>query len=128
MNERRKTPTDPAIDAKKMERRMGDRRDSHRIPIEVEVREGNGPYELHNGNISIGGMFFEKPLSLPIGAVVKLRFMLPDMERHLEVQGEVVEITAVGTVREIGTRVRFFDLDTRSELLIARFLDQHPEH
>jgi uncharacterized protein (TIGR02266 family) len=90
------------------------------------VAEGNGPFERHRGDISIGGVFFEKPLSLPAGAVVQLRFTLPTLDRELEVKAEVVEITAVGPVRKAGTRVRFVDLDTRSELLIARYLDQHP--
>jgi len=125
MSERRKT--DPNLSAPSgSDRRMGDRRDSHRLPIEVEVAEGNGPFERHRGDISIGGVFFEKPLSLPAGAVVQLRFTLPTLDRELEVKAEVVEITAVGPVRKAGTRVRFVDLDTRSELLIARYLDQHP--
>ncbi len=107
------------------ERRMGDRRDSHRVPLEVEVREGNGPFEKQQGNISIGGMFFVKPLSLPMGALVQLRFSLPGVGQELLVKGEVVEITSVGKPDEKGTRVRFVNLDIKAELFIAKYLDQH---
>ncbi|NMB77125.1 MAG: pilus assembly protein PilZ [Myxococcales bacterium] len=124
MPERRKT--DPrAIRPEKRERRLGDRRDSHRLPIEVEVAEGNGPFEKHQGDISIGGVFFKKPLSLPIGAQVQLRFTLPGLERTIDVRGEVVEVTNAGGTFTAGTRVRFSDLDVRAELLIARYLDQN---
>ena len=109
------------------ERRMGDRRDSHRVPIAVEVSEGNKPFEQHEGNISIGGIFFRKPLTLPTGAVVQLRFTLPSSEKELLLKGEVVEITAVGTPDEKGTRVRFVGLDLKSEMTIARYLDEHLE-
>jgi hypothetical protein len=109
------------------ERRMGDRRDSHRVPIKIEVSEGNKPFEAHEGNISIGGIFFKKPLTLPIGAVVQLRFTLPDTENELLLKGELVEITAVGTPEEKGTRVRFVGLDLKSEMAIARYLDEHLE-
>ena len=109
------------------ERRMGDRRDSHRVPIAVEVSEGNKPFEKHEGNISIGGIFFRKPLVLPTGAVVQLRFKLPGVEKELLLKGEVVEITAVGTPEEKGTRVRFVGLDLKSEMTIARYLDEHLE-
>lgn len=113
--------------ATREERRLGDRRESHRVPIRVEVKEENKHWVNHEGNVAIGGMYFSKPLDLPTGAVVKLRFDLPGMEKRIEVKAEVVEITAVGKPSEVGTRVRFTDLDLRSELLIARFLDQNPE-
>lgn len=109
------------------ERRSGDRRESHRVPIDVEVRVGNGPYERHTGNVGIGGMYFVKPLDLPTGAMVQIRFVLPGMDKQIETKAEVVEITAVGQPSAVGTRVRFVDLDLRSELLVARFLDQNKQ-
>lgn len=109
------------------ERRMGDRRESHRVAIKVEVRVGNQDYQAHQGNIAIGGVYFEKPLDLPTGAVIQLRFDLPGLDKRVETRAEVVEITAVGRPSEVGTRVKFTDLDLRSELLIARYLDQNPE-
>jgi len=97
------------------------------VAIEIEVKVGNGPYDRHLGNIGIGGVFFAKPLDLPTGAMVQLRFTLPEMDKAVEAKAEVVEITAVGKPATVGTRVRFVDLDLRSELLIARFLDQHTQ-
>lgn len=106
------------------ERRLGDRRESHRLPIEVEVKQGNSPFSSHQGNIGIGGVFFKVPLELPTGALVQLRFTLPG-DQAISVKAEVVEITAVGRPEEHGTRVRFINLDIKDELAIARFLDEH---
>ena len=125
MTDRRKGDNRRDNGSKGSERRMGDRRDSHRVSIAIEVSEGNKAFERHEGNISIGGIFFQKPLDLPTGAVVQLRFTLPDTDKELLVKGEVVEITAVGTPQEKGTRVRFTGLDLESEMLIARYLDEH---
>jgi hypothetical protein len=109
------------------DRRGGDRRESHRVSIEVEVKVGNGPFERHTGNVGIGGMYFVKPLDLPTGALLQLRFVLPGMDKQIEARAEVVEITAVGQPSAVGTRVKFIDLDLRSELLVARFLDQNKQ-
>ncbi len=108
------------------ERRLGDRRESHRVPVQVEIRQGNGPFEPHPGNIGIGGVFFTKPLELPTGAVVQLRFRLPGVERTLQLKGEVVEVSLVSRPEERGTRVRFLEPDIQTELSIARFLDENP--
>lgn len=125
MDDRRKRSDRRDSTTRGEERRMGDRRDSHRIAVDVEVREGNGPFELRKGNIAIGGVFFDQPLSLPTGSVVQLRFTLPGTEQELLVKAEVVEITSVGAPEDKGTRVRFTDLDLKTELHIAKFLDEH---
>lgn len=109
------------------ERRAGDRRESHRVDLPIEVKVGNDDYVTHGGNVAIGGVFFSRPLELPTGAVVQLRFDLPGLDKRVQTRAEVVEITAVGNPTDVGTRVRFMDLDLRSELLIARFLDRNPE-
>ena len=109
------------------ERRQGDRRESHRVPIEVQVKVGNEEWKSHQGNVGIGGVYFRQPLDLPTGAVVGLRIDLPGLDKRVEAKAEVVEITAVGKPTAIGTRVKFTELNLRSELLLARYLDQHPE-
>lgn len=125
MPDRRKGGDRRGDNSRGVERRMGDRRDSHRVPVQIEVREGNKPFEAHAGNLAIGGVFFQKPLALPIGAVVQLRFALPGQDTLVETRGELVEITAVGKPADKGTRVRFIDLDLKSEMSIARYLDEH---
>ena len=127
MDDRRKRSDRRDTTTRGEERRMGDRRDSHRLPMDVEVREGNASFEKHQGNIAIGGMFFAQPLMLPTGSVVQLRFTLPGTEQELLVKGEVVEITSVGAPEETGTRVRFNDLDLKTELHIAKFLDENTD-
>lgn len=102
-----------------------DRRESHRIPLDIDVRVGEEAWKTSRGNIAIGGLYFEKPLSLPIGAVVQLRFDLPGLDKRIETRAEVVEVTSAGKPNELGTRVKFIGLDLRTELLIARFLDRY---
>jgi uncharacterized protein (TIGR02266 family) len=125
MSERRRDDDTQELALEGAERRMGDRRDSHRVAIEVEVKEGNEKYEKHDGNLGIGGVYFDRPLSLPIGSQVYVRFKLPDSNEKIEAKGEVVEITSIGQPKDNGTRVRFVDLDIKTELLIARYLDSH---
>jgi hypothetical protein len=125
--EDRRNGDDRREDRPGAERRQGDRRDSHRVPIQIQVKVGNQDYEVHSGNVAIGGVYFKQPLDLPTGAVVGLRFELPGLDKWVDARAEVVEITAVGKPTAVGTRVKFVELDLRSELLLARFLDMHPE-
>jgi Tfp pilus assembly protein PilZ len=105
------------------ERRMGERRDSQRLPLQVSVKIGDRAFEAYAADISIGGVYFEKQLPLSPGEVVQLRFSLPQFDKKLEVAAEVMEAVQ-GDASPSGTRVRFVELDLRTELLIARYLDE----
>ena len=120
-NERRTAP--PAEgNTRRAERRMGDRRDSPRVPMKILVRqvELGGSFEERSGDIGVGGVFFEER-SLPIGREVELRFRLPGLEREVRCQGEVVRVSQ-GPGKP-GAHVRFVDLPTEVELAVARFID-----
>jgi PilZ domain. len=106
------------------ERRMGERRDSLRLPLQVAVKVGERAFEDYPGDISIGGVFFERALPVSPGDVVLLRFNLPQFDKQIEVAGEVMAIAHAGCAVPSGTRVKFVELDLRNELLIARYLDE----
>jgi Tfp pilus assembly protein PilZ len=124
MNDRRKKSQHCGDATQSNDRRMGERRDSMRLPLQVAVKVDGGAFEDYAGDISIGGVFFEKPLPVSYGEEVVLRFNLPQFDKQLEVRGEVMEITQGGSAIRSGTRVKFVELDLRSELLIARYLDE----
>jgi Tfp pilus assembly protein PilZ len=106
------------------ERRMGERRDSLRLPLQVAVKVGERAFEDYPGNISIGGVFFEQPLPVSPGDTVLLRFNIPQFDKQIEVTGEVMAIAPGDGAIPPGTRVKFVELDLRTELLIARYLDE----
>ncbi len=106
------------------ERRMGERRDSLRLPLQVSVKIGERAFEDYAGDLSIGGVFFEKQLPVSPGEEVLLRFRLPLFDKKLEVKGEVMEVAQGDGAIPSGTRVKFVELDLRTELLIARYLDE----
>lgn len=113
------TPLSPE---RKVERRMGERRDSPRIPMKILVRqvELGGSFEERPGDLGVGGAFFEER-SIPVGRRVELRFRLPGLEREVRCQGEVLRVSR--EPEKAGVHVRFMDLPTEVELAIARFID-----
>jgi uncharacterized protein (TIGR02266 family) len=101
----------------------GDRRDSLRLPIRLMVRETarGGSYDEHDGDISLGGVFFTVDHAPP-GTKVELRFLLPGENIEVRVAGEILEVSSEGT--GYGAHVRFEALSLEDELAIARFLEK----
>jgi hypothetical protein len=129
LDRRRKTTGELELDLRRhKERRMGDRRESPRIPVTLLVRydELGGSFEERQGDIAIGGVYFLERFAPP-GRGVQLRFHFPGREGDVRVQGEIVRVSEHGN--DFGVHIRFLDLDTRTELAIARFIDDrsHPE-
>lgn len=58
-----------------------------RLPVEVSFQ--GQVLETFTRNISLGGMFLEKSGNLPFGAVVQLRFSLPDIAGPVTVDAHV---------------------------------------
>lgn len=103
-----------------------DRRESPRVPLKLFVREadaGNSFMEK-NGDIGVGGVYFEDPAP-PVGAAVELRFTLPGRDVKVEIQcrGEIVRVCDCHG--KFGAHVRFLEMSTEDELAIAKFLDDH---
>ncbi len=120
---------DDMIDAevpstRKRERRMGDRRDSPRVPLTLLVRsvEEGGSFVEHKGDISVGGVFFSDRHA-PTGRQVELRFRIAGYDREIRCQGEIIRVSQ--GKGQSGAHVRFVDLPTDVELAVARFIDAH---
>jgi hypothetical protein len=100
-----------------------DRRDSHRVPIELLVRDAalGGSFEPYHGNIGIGGVYFDA-LHPPVGSKVELRFMVPGAREEVRAVGEVLRVSREG--ERFGAHVKFVEIPLDAELAIARFLQQ----
>ncbi len=117
--ERRGTTADPA---RKRDRRMGDRRDSPRIPITLQVRDGAGEFREAEGDLSVGGAYFVTAQT-PSANQLELKFKLPGVRREIKTAAEVLRIGGYGG--RVGVHVKFSDLDTQDELAVAKFIDDH---
>lgn len=100
-----------------------ERRDSHRVPIQLLVRDAalGGSFEPYQGNLGIGGVYYEA-LHPPIGSRVDLRFLVPGAVEEIQGVGEVLRVSRDGD--RFGAHVRFVELPLDAELAIARFLQQ----
>ncbi len=98
-----------------------DRRDSVRIALPLLVRdvELGGSFEERQGNLGLGGAFYEA-LHPPAGDRVEVRFLLPGRREEIRVLAEVVRLSREG--ERFGIHLRFLDLPLETELAIARFL------
>jgi hypothetical protein len=120
----RRSSSEPAeVDARQRQRRMGDRRDSPRLPIKLLVRdvEAGGSFEERDGDIGVGGVFFKERF-VPTGRRVELRFQLPTMTDEIRCEGEVVHFSEADG--RTGAHVQFLELPIATERAIARFIDE----
>jgi uncharacterized protein (TIGR02266 family) len=125
-DDRRKGRPDSRAGQQRAERRRGDRRRDIRVPVNIWVEEykDDDLYIQQAGNISVGGVFFERTIPHPIGTRVRLRFTLPDSDAVIETTGEVVSTPAED---EFGAGIHFVDLDPVEERLIRDFVQQRVE-
>ncbi len=105
------------------ERRKGDRRRDIRVPVNIWVEEyqGDDVYFQQAGNLSVGGVFFERTIPHPIGTKVGLRFSIPGSDGVIETTGEVVSVPAD---EEFGAGIRFLDLDPVEEQIIKEYIEK----
>ena len=109
-------------DLRRRERRMGDRRESPRLPIKVWVKNTtSNKFEQVDGDLSVGGMHFVDKLPID-GKRIDLRFKIPGRDAEVRVAGEVIKISKKQT--GYGAHVRFGDMDVDTELAIARFIHE----
>lgn len=104
-------------------RRWTDRRDSPRVPVRIRVRRADSkdPFDLREGNISLGGFAWFGG-ALPVGTWVEAALVLPGDGEELKVRGEVLDVGHGG--RGSSAHVRFLALPEELELRIARYLDE----
>ncbi len=130
MAERRNTDEIGALpgkgDAKEANRvrRMGERRDSPRVPMKFLLRDiaEGGSYEERDGDLAIGGIYW-KGKHAPVGTEVEVRFRLKGVPSEVRAKGEIIRVSDQG--KGLDFHVRFTELDVKSELAIARFIDSN---
>jgi PilZ domain-containing protein len=100
-----------------------ERRDSARVPIRLLVRDTalGGSFEPFDGNLGIGGVYFEA-LHPPVGSAVELRFLVPGAREEVYVLGDVLRVSREGA--RFGAHVKFVEIPLEAELAIARWLQQ----
>jgi hypothetical protein len=120
--DRRKGRPDDRGEQSPAERRRTDRRRDARVPVNIWVEEHQGEdlYFQQAGNLSVGGVFFERTIPHPIGTRVRLRFQLPGSEGVIETVGEVVSSPAEV---DLGAGIKFVDLDPVEEKIIRDYVD-----
>jgi uncharacterized protein (TIGR02266 family) len=89
---------------------MSERRQHPRLSISVEVDFGseNNFYSARTRDISVGGLFIECDIALPIGT--RLRVDLKFLQRQLHAEGEVTWVLLGEGDQPAGMGVRFVDL------------------
>ena len=96
-----------------------------RVPMTFLLRDvGNtkGEWEEREGDLSTAGIGW-RGKTPPLGREVDVRFRLPGIPRELRAAGEILRV--VKRTGGIDFRVRFTELDGKSEAAIARYLDDH---
>ena len=125
--DRRQGRQDERDDQAASERREQERRRGTRVPISIWVEETKGEdlYYQQTGNLSLGGIYFERTIPHPVGTRVKLRFELPGKEGVVETNGEVVNVP--DNPADLGAGIKFVDLDAVEERLIQEYIDEHAD-
>lgn len=59
------------------------------LTLEVKVLYEGKPYTGLARNLSLGGMFIEADVSIPIGTVIKMNCSIPAMKEETEIEGTV---------------------------------------
>ena len=72
-------------------------------------------------DVSVGGMFINVGMPLPVGSQLSLTFRLSPTEPSISCRGKVV-FSSVG----LGMGVSFLDLSPEGKLALERFVDRVP--
>ena len=100
-----------------------ERRDSPRLPMTfrlLDLSDKNGTWMERDGDLSLGGIHWHGS-DTPHGVAIDVRFRLPNEPYELHAHSEILRIMGRGATTHV--HARFTDLDLRSELAIARYLD-----
>jgi hypothetical protein len=99
-----------------------DRRDSHRIPLELLVREEQmGSYDQRVGNLGLGGVFFTAGHPPPRSRM-DLRLRLPGIRDEVVLEAEVVRVAE--QAGQFGIHLRFVEPPLELEMAVAKYLHQ----
>jgi len=123
VGERRKRHDSVAADRRRADRRKADdRREAERVPLELWMEEVSGEdvYFRRTGNVSVGGVFFDRAIPHAIGTMVTLKFALPGEREMVVARGEVV--STAGNNQGLGMGVKFITIEGDGEKRIRAYL------
>ena len=96
-------------------------RESPRCEARLFVRNPQGKFEQHLGNLGIGGCFFKTSDFMVLGQEVVLVLVLQELDLKVKVSGKVIRMNP--DRRYMGVAVKFDKLSFETERMIARWLD-----
>lgn len=96
----------------------------HDIRIPVDFSYQGRDFQGQSRNISLGGLFVETTASLPFGATVTVKFHIPNLKEHIEVEAEIRWVeNKDGVVEGIG--VQFRGLRAKQVWALNKFFADH---
>ena len=110
--ERRRTAKTVTRDRRGLQRRTGrDRREDARVALELWMEEmaGEDVYFRRTGNVSEGGVYFDRAIPHALGTMVTLKFSLPGEREMVVARGKVV--SAAGAGQGLGMGVKFVSVE-----------------
>lgn len=109
--ERRSKKVGIKKDRRADQRRSRKRRTQERVPLELWMEEmaGDDVYFRRTGNVSEGGVYFDRAIPHSLGTVVTLKFALPGDKEMVVVRGKVV--SAAGSNQGLGMGVKFVHVE-----------------
>ena len=100
-----------------------ERRESIRMPIQLQVRQPSGDWgPLHEGDLSIGGACVKQPDPFRFDAFLDLAFVLPGEEMSRSVHCHVLRY--IVDRGELAAVMTFERIELEDELAIARAVDE----
>jgi uncharacterized protein (TIGR02266 family) len=90
------------------------------MAVEIDFRSQHNFYSGRTHDISVGGLFIETNVALPIGT--KLTVELKLMKKDLQADGEVVWVLVGDADEPVGVGVRFVDLSPVVKKNIEAFM------
>jgi uncharacterized protein (TIGR02266 family) len=101
---------------------MNERRQHPRlsIAVEVDLRSEHNFYSAQTRDISVGGIFIETDVALPIGT--RLRIDLKFLKKRIDTDVEVTWVLVGEGQQAAGVGVRFVDLPDSARRDIEKFM------
>jgi hypothetical protein len=119
-SDRRHRALVPEAIERRRQRRAEDRRDSVRVRVRLEVREGEGRFEERIGNLGIEGAYFESPVRAWAGPL-ELRFPVLGTHRQVTAAARIVGVSLLAS-GDLGLHCQFIDLPAMDQFALARVL------
>jgi hypothetical protein len=109
------------IERRAADRRQRERRIGSRVPVELWMEEvlGEDVYFRRTGNVSEGGVYFDKAIPHMLGTMVTLKFALPGDREMVVARGEVVS----GGGDELGMGVKFKTIEGDGQRRLREFIE-----